>query len=80
MRVCVGEEFAVMFAHSLDNHTHKGEYTMSVGKRIYLKPHIPNPTLIEEFEKIPASKLADVMGKISAMNPSIHLVSNPKPR
>ena len=34
---------------------------MSVGKRIYLKRHMPDPALVEEFRKIPASNTADVM-------------------
>lgn len=51
---------------------------MSVGKRIYLKRHMPDPKLVEEFKKIPASNTADVMGRSSAMNPRIHLVSKPK--
>lgn len=51
---------------------------MSVGKRIYLKRHLPDPKLVEEFKKIPASNTADVMGRSSAMNPRIHLVSKPK--
>ncbi|WP_352398651.1 RraA family protein [[Clostridium] aminophilum] len=51
---------------------------MSVGKRIYLKRNMPDPKLIEEFKKIPASNTADVMGRSCAMNPRIHLVSSPK--
>ena len=51
---------------------------MSVGKRIYLKRHMPDPALVEEFKHIPASNTADVMGRSSAMNPRIHLVSSPK--
>lgn len=51
---------------------------MAVGKRIYLKREMPDPKLVEEFKKIPASNTADVMGRSCAMNPRIHLVSSPK--
>ena len=51
---------------------------MSVGKRIYLKRNMPDPAIVEEFKKIPTSNTADVMGRSSAMNPRIHLVSKPK--
>lgn len=39
---------------------------------------MPDPALVEEFKKIPASNTADVMGRSSAMNLRIHLVSKPK--
>ena len=48
---------------------------MSVGKRIYLKRRMPDPELVKAFETIPASNVADVMGRNCAMNPRIHLVS-----
>lgn len=51
---------------------------MSVGKRIFLKRKLPDKELIEEFKKIPASNTGDVMGRNSAMNPRIKLVSSPK--
>ncbi|MGF0096155.1 RraA family protein [Peptoniphilus sp. SGI.035] len=51
---------------------------MSVGKRIFLKRNLPDKELIEEFKKIPASNTGDVMGRNSAMNPRIKLVSSPK--
>ena len=51
---------------------------MSVGKRIYLKRKMPDPELIKQFLTIPASNVADVMGRSCAMNPRIHLVSSPK--
>ncbi|NPV45069.1 MAG: RraA family protein [Firmicutes bacterium] len=51
---------------------------MPVGKRIYLKREMPNPELIEQFKSIPASNVADVMGRSCAMNPRIRLMSNPK--
>ena len=40
---------------------------MSVGKRIYLKRHMPDPELVEAFKSIPASNTADVMGRSCAM-------------
>ena len=51
---------------------------MSVGKRIYLKRNMPDPKLVEQFKEIPASNTADVMGRGCAMNPRIHLMTNPK--
>lgn len=51
---------------------------MSVGKRIYLKRQMPDPEIMNQFKEIPASNTADCMGRNSAMNPRIHLVSSPK--
>jgi regulator of RNase E activity RraA len=51
---------------------------MSVGKRIYLKREMPDPEVMEQFKGIPASNTADVMSRNCAMNPRIHLVSQPK--
>ncbi|MCH3950773.1 MAG: RraA family protein [Acidaminococcus sp.] len=51
---------------------------MSVGKRIYLKRHMPDKAIMEQFKEIPASNVADVMGRSCAMNPRIHLMSSPK--
>ena len=48
---------------------------MPVGKRIYLQRKLPDAQLIEDFKKIPASNVGDVMGRNCAMNPRIHLVS-----
>ncbi|MFH2114597.1 MAG: RraA family protein [Spirochaetota bacterium] len=50
---------------------------MSVGKRIFLKRDMPDPTLIEGFKKVPASNVGDVMGRSCGMDPRIHLVSRP---
>ncbi|MEG1850203.1 MAG: RraA family protein, partial [Oscillospiraceae bacterium] len=50
---------------------------MAVGKRIYLKRELPDPEILEKFKSIPASNVADVMGRSCAMNPRIHLVSRP---
>jgi regulator of RNase E activity RraA len=51
---------------------------MSVGKRIYLKRNLPDKEIIEQLKTIPASNVADVMERNSAMNPRIRLVSSPK--
>jgi regulator of RNase E activity RraA len=51
---------------------------MSVGKRIYLQRHLPDKVIMEGFKTVPASNVADVMERNSAMNPRIHLVSSPK--
>ena len=51
---------------------------MSVGKRIYLKREMPDPEIVAQFKTIPASNTADVMNRSCAMNPRIHLVSQPK--
>lgn len=46
-------------------------------KKIYLKRELPDTELIKQFEKIPASNVADVMDKNCAMHPRIKLVSAP---
>lgn len=51
---------------------------MAVGKRIYLKRHMPDPEVMMQFKTIPASNTGDVMGRNAAMNPRIKLVSSPK--
>lgn len=51
---------------------------MSVGKRIYLKRELPDTEIMEQFKKIPASNVADVMNRSCGMDPRIHLVSSPK--
>jgi len=51
---------------------------MPVGKRIYLKREMPDPEIMAQFKTIPASNTADVMNRSCAMNPRIHLVSQPK--
>ena len=50
---------------------------MAVGKRIYLKRHMPDKEVMMQFKNIPASNTCDVMGR-NAMNPRIRLVSQPK--
>jgi len=51
---------------------------MSVGKRIYLRREMPDPAVMMQFKNIPASNVADVMERNSAMHPRIRLVSSPK--
>ena len=51
---------------------------MSVGKRIYLKRHMPDKEVMMQFKTIPASNTCDVMGRNAAMNPRIRLMSSPK--
>ena len=51
---------------------------MAVGKRIYLKRHMPDKEVMMLFKNIPASNTCDVMGRNAAMNPRIRLVSQPK--
>lgn len=51
---------------------------MAVGKRIYLKRNLPDKEVMEQFKLIPASNTCDVMGRSSAMNPRIRLLSSPK--
>lgn len=51
---------------------------MAVGKRIYLKRNMPDKDVMMQFKTIPASNTCDVMGRNSAMNPRIQLMSSPK--
>lgn len=51
---------------------------MAVGKRVYLKRHMPDKDVMMQFKTIPASNTCDVMGRNAAMNPRIRLVSSPK--
>lgn len=51
---------------------------MPVGKRVYLRRHMPDPEVMKKFLDIPASNVADAMERNCAMNPRIHLVSKPK--
>ena len=56
----------------------RGNQNMAVGRRIYLKRHMPDPEIMMQFKNIPASNTCDVMGRNAAMNPRIRLVSSPK--
>ena len=51
---------------------------MSVGNRIYLKREMPDPEVMAELGRIPASNIGDVMGRSCGMHPRIRLVSSPK--
>lgn len=51
---------------------------MSVGNRVYLKREMPDPQIMAELGKIPASNIADVMNRSCAMHPRIRLLSRPK--
>lgn len=51
---------------------------MATGKRIYLKRLMPEMDLLEEFRKLPASNIGDVMERSCGMNPRIRLMSSPK--
>ncbi|PMC67848.1 methyltransferase [Fusobacterium nucleatum] len=51
---------------------------MAVGRRIFLKRELANQEVIKELGEIPAANIADVMERNCAMNPRIHLVSNPQ--
>ena len=50
---------------------------MAVGNRVFLKRNLPDNYLVEEFSKLPAANVADCMGRLCGMNPSIRLMSNP---
>ena len=47
---------------------------MAVGKRIYLKRHMPDKEVMMQFKTIPASNTCDVMERNAAMNPRIRLI------
>lgn len=51
---------------------------MPAGNRVYLKREMPDPSVMAELGKIPASNIADVMHRSCAMNPRIRLLSSPK--
>ncbi|MDR2908434.1 MAG: RraA family protein [Oscillospiraceae bacterium] len=51
---------------------------MAVGNRIYLKREMPDPEILAQFAKIPASNVGDVMGRSCGMDPRIRLMSSPK--
>lgn len=50
---------------------------MSVGNRIFLKRNLPDIGLVKKFQDLPTANVADVMGRSSAMNPRIRLISAP---
>lgn len=51
---------------------------MSVGKRIYLRRELPDEKLLEDFRQLPTSNVCDVINRLSAMHPRIHLMSSPE--
>lgn len=53
---------------------------MSVGKRIYTRRPVASPQLMEQLGAIPASNIADVMGRSCAMAPRIRRMSTPPGR
>lgn len=50
---------------------------MSIGFRIFLKRNLPPKDLIEAYKSLPAANVADCMGRISAMNSEIRLMTRP---
>lgn len=50
---------------------------MSVGFRVFLKRNLPPKDLIEAYKSLPAANVADCMGRISAMNSEIRLMTKP---
>lgn len=48
---------------------------MAVGNRIFLKHPIPDKNILEGFAQIPASNIADTMGRFCSMNPRIKRMS-----
>lgn len=51
---------------------------MSVGNRIYLRRNMPPKEIVDGFKQLPASNVADCMGRSCAMDSSIHLMSSSK--
>ena len=50
---------------------------MSIGFRVYMKRVLPPKGLVDAFRALPASNVADCMGRISAMSAEIRLMSKP---
>ncbi|CAI1833088.1 4-hydroxy-2-oxoglutarate aldolase [Serratia fonticola] len=50
---------------------------MSIGFRVYTKRKLPAPELVAAFKAIPAANIADCMGRLSAMDSRIRLLSTP---
>ncbi|MBP8253605.1 MAG: RraA family protein [Citrobacter sp.] len=48
---------------------------MSVGFRVFTQRTLPAPELVAAFRTIPAANIADCMGRLSAMNSQIRLLS-----
>lgn len=50
---------------------------MAIGKRIYLRRDMPEKAVVEGFNGIPASNVADVMERTCTLHPRIRLMSRP---
>jgi RraA family protein len=50
---------------------------MSIGFRVYTERELPPKDLIEAYKILPASNVADCMGRISAMSSAIRLINKP---
>lgn len=50
---------------------------MSIGKRIFLKRYLPDQSVVDGFNGIPASSVADVMERTCTLHPRIRLMSSP---
>lgn len=50
---------------------------MSIGFRVYQQRHLPEKSIIEAFKQLPAANVADCMGRISALNAEIKLMTKP---
>jgi regulator of RNase E activity RraA len=50
---------------------------MSIGFRVYTERELPPKDLIEAYKSLPASNVADCMGRISAMSSAIRLINKP---
>ena len=50
---------------------------MSNGFRVFLKRNLPPKDILDAFKTLPAANVADCMGRISAMNSAIRLISKP---
>ena len=51
---------------------------MSAGNRIFLKRRLPEASVIDRLQKIPAANIADCMSRICALDSRIRLLSAPK--
>lgn len=51
---------------------------MSIGNRVYLNRHLPDPKLVQRFSKLPTADVADCMSRTSALSPEIKLQSSPE--
>jgi regulator of RNase E activity RraA len=47
---------------------------MNIGFRVYTRRRLPPKEVMDGFRKLPAANVADCMNRLSALNPSIHLM------